>query len=78
LFFYPPDGGYNNVIPPGFKTSFACLSALEPALSIAKGEKNCTSSAAYFNSLWGKLMCIDKGLKRRGYPVAKMELVLSS
>ena len=32
LFFYPPDGGYNNVIPPGFKTSFACLSALEPAL----------------------------------------------
>jgi hypothetical protein len=39
LFFYPPDGGYNNVIPPGFKTSFACLSALEPALSIAKRRK---------------------------------------
>jgi hypothetical protein len=25
--FYPPDGGYNNVIPPGFKTSFANLCA---------------------------------------------------
>jgi hypothetical protein len=55
----PPDGGYNTVIPLGFKTSFV------PSVFAVKNPAHFQRHT--FIHYMAELMCIDKAVKPRGY-----------